>query len=125
MADEVLHVDEKIGEEAGAEKEKRKSIKKASGWNTFYQAVAVGICYNCLLWIKHKLRFVACIICWHWLHVDVEKENNQICKKKKQSQQCHLRKLTLIFPLYEQMQLLHTNAVKRIHPCLGSDHWYF
>ena len=43
MGDEV-HVEERIGGEAGAEKVKRKSIKKASGWNCFYQSVAVSIC---------------------------------------------------------------------------------
>ena len=43
MADEV-HVEERIDGEASAEKVKRKSIKKASGWNCFYQSVAVRIC---------------------------------------------------------------------------------
>ena len=44
MADEV-RVEERIGEEAGAEKAKRKSIRKTAGWNSFYQSVAVSICY--------------------------------------------------------------------------------
>ena len=43
MADKV-HVEERIGGEAGAEKVKRESITKASGWNCFYQSVAVSIC---------------------------------------------------------------------------------
>ena len=43
MADEV-HVEERIGGEAVTEKVKRKSITRASGWNWFYQSVAVNIC---------------------------------------------------------------------------------
>lgn len=49
MADEAHVEEERIGGEAGAKKVKRKSIKKASGWNSFYQSVAVSICYNFLL----------------------------------------------------------------------------
>ena len=49
MADEAHVEEERIGGEAGAEKVKRKSIKKVSGWNSFYQSVAVSICYNILL----------------------------------------------------------------------------
>ena len=41
------HVEEAIGEEAGAEKVKPKvkpkSIQKPTGWNSFYQLVAVSI----------------------------------------------------------------------------------
>ncbi|XP_067042428.1 uncharacterized protein [Acropora muricata] len=39
MADEV-HVEDRSDAEADAEKIKRKSIKKPSGWNSFYQSVA-------------------------------------------------------------------------------------
>ena len=49
MADGVHVEEERIGGEAGTEKVKRKSINKASGWNSFYQSVAVSICYNFLL----------------------------------------------------------------------------
>ena len=48
MADEAHVEEERIVGEAGAEKVKRKSIKKASGWNSFYHSVAVSICYNVL-----------------------------------------------------------------------------
>ena len=44
MAEE-RHVEEGIGEEAGAEKVKPKSIKKPTGWNSFYQLVAVSMNY--------------------------------------------------------------------------------
>ena len=44
MADE-LHVEETIAKQAGAQKVNRKSIKKATGWNSFYQSVAVSIYY--------------------------------------------------------------------------------
>ena len=37
--------DEQHKEEAGAEKVKPKSIKKPTGWNSFYQSVAVSIYY--------------------------------------------------------------------------------
>ena len=49
MADEQ-HVEEAIGEEAGAEKIKPKSIKKPKGWNSFYQSVAVSI-YYCVFFV--------------------------------------------------------------------------
>ena len=39
-----MHVEDRSGGEVGAEKIKRKSIKKPSGWNSFYQSVAVRIC---------------------------------------------------------------------------------
>ena len=39
-----MHVEERIGGEAVTEKVKRKSITRASGWNCFYQSVAVSIC---------------------------------------------------------------------------------
>lgn len=51
MADEQ-HVEEAIGEEAGAEKIKPKSIKKPTGWNSFYQSVAVSIYY----WFFYELN---------------------------------------------------------------------
>lgn len=35
-----MHVEDRSGGEADAEKIKRKSIKKPSGWNSFYQSVA-------------------------------------------------------------------------------------
>ena len=44
MAEE-RHVEEGIGEEAGAEKVKPKSIKKPTGWNSFYHSVAVSMNY--------------------------------------------------------------------------------
>ena len=49
MVDQAHAEEERIGGEAGAEKVKRKSIKKTSGWNVFYPSVAVSICYNFLL----------------------------------------------------------------------------
>ena len=44
MAEE-RHVEEGIGEEAGAEKVKPKSIKKPTGWNSFHNSVAVSMNY--------------------------------------------------------------------------------
>ena len=39
-----MDVEDRSGGEADAEKIRRKSIKKPSGWNSFYQSVAVSIC---------------------------------------------------------------------------------
>ena len=79
---------------SGAETVNRKSIKKASWWNSFCQSVAVSICYNFSLWIKHKLLFTACVIFWHRRN----KKNSKPCRTK-QPQPWHLQKLTFIFYL--------------------------
>ena len=44
-----MHIEDRSGGEGGAEKIKRMSIKKPSGWNSFYQSVAVSICQLQLL----------------------------------------------------------------------------
>ena len=45
----AAQVVERTGEEVGAEKATRKSIKKASEWKYFCKSVVINICYNFLL----------------------------------------------------------------------------